>query len=178
MDYTEFITHTPDGERMSWQDAIRELSKGNYRIIRSGAYQTMVSNFGRNKYLGTYRTPEEAEQVVYQYRADRFKSRVMEYGLCPDDGVVCAQNYVLFRNGMLFNLHGIRLYGNLHHKGGRISVALNGRIISLGRLVAAVFCRREPGEKYVSYIDGDFTNVDADNLEWSPYYDIREDKKK
>jgi len=50
---------------------------------------------------------------------------------------------------------------------GRKFIYVNGRKTTVDYLVASCFCHREPGQKYIRHKDGDVTNDNFKNLEWT-----------
>ena len=74
-------------------------------------------------------------------------------------------NYIAFDNGMIFNLAGERMVGALDKNGYRHGI-FNRQYIQFHRVIASIFCEREPGKDYVNHIDGNKDNNRADNLEW------------
>jgi len=50
---------------------------------------------------------------------------------------------------------------------GRKYVYVNGRKTTIDYLVASCFCHREPGQKYIRHKDGNVTNDNFKNLEWT-----------
>lgn len=150
---------------MTWLEAIYDIPSKSYRRTKNGRYEAFCSDHSKYMYLGTYDSPEEAERVAFNYRADRLCSRVEEYGLNAFDGIVFMDNYIAFDNGMIFNLAGERMVGALDRNGYRHGI-FNRRYIQFHRVIASIFCEREPGKDYVNHIDGNKDNNRADNLEW------------
>lgn len=150
---------------MYWEDALHEIPAKSYRLTRNGKYEAFCSDHSHSIFLGTYDTPEKAEEASYNYRANRLVSRVEEYGLNIDDGVVFMDNYIAFSNGVIFNLHGERIRGGINRDGYH-QVVINGRTTQTHRIIASIFCERESGEDFVNHIDGNKQNNDASNLEW------------
>lgn len=152
-------------EVMGWEHAIRGMPAKGYRRTKNGKYEAFCSDHCDYIYLGTYDAVVEAEHAVFMYRSDRFMSRVEEYGLNPNDGVVFEDEYVAFDNGMIFNLHGERIIGHVN-RDGYINGIIKGRPVQFHRIIASIFCERELGNDYVDHLDGDKLNNSADNLEW------------
>lgn len=150
---------------MSWELAIRDIPARSYRRTHNGRYEAFCSDHSHSVFLGTYDTPEEAENASHTYRINRLVSRVEECGLNIDDGVVFMQNYIAFSNGLIFNLHGERMRGRIN-RDGYYHCIFNGKNIQTHRIIASIFCEREPGEDFVNHIDGNKQNNDASNLEW------------
>lgn len=156
------IEHT---EVVGWEAAIRGMPAKGYRRTKNGKYEAFCSDHCDYIYLGTYDTVAEAEYAVFTYRSDRFVSRVEEYGLNPNDGVVFEDSYVAFSNGMIFNLRGERMVGCVN-RDGYINGIISGRNMQFHRIIASIFCERELGKDYVDHLDGNKLNNSANNLEW------------
>ena len=154
-----------DTEVVGWKEAIRNLSAKGYRRTKKGRYEAFCSNRGDSIFFGTYDTVEEAKESVFNYRADRLLSRVKEYGLDINDGIVFEDNYIAFSNGMIFNLHGVKKVGHIN-RDGYIYGTFNGKTKGFHRIIASIFCERETGKDFVNHIDGNKANNDASNLEW------------
>lgn len=152
-------------EVVGWEAAIRGMRAKGFRKTANGRYESFVSNHGKTINLGTYDTPEEAAEAVFEYRANRLCSGLDSYELNPYDGVVYKNNYLVFPNGMIFNLYGERMIGHIN-RDGYINGIINGRNMSFHRIIASIFCERKIGKDYVNHIDGNKTNNDALNLEW------------
>lgn len=148
-----------------WISAIENLTANGYRRTKQGKFEAFCSDHGNYIYLGTYDTVAEAEEATFNYRLDRFDSRIREYELNPDDGVVFMGDYVAFCNGMIFNLNGERIVGSINRDGYRQGI-FHGQNIQFHRIIASIFCERELGRDCVNHIDGNKTNNSADNLEW------------
>lgn len=150
---------------VGWRDAIRDISALNYRRTKNDRFEAFCSDRGRMVYLGKYDTPEEAENVAYNYRVNRLIARTEEYGLNVDDGVMFMQNYIAFDNGMIFNLHGNLMHAHTN-RDGYPQCLFNGKNLQIHRIIASIFCRRELGKDFVNHIDGNKQNNEARNLEW------------
>ena len=150
---------------MDWEEALWELSTGSYRRRKNGRYEAYCSDRGDYMYLGTHDTVNEAENAVFEYRAERLLSRLDEYGLNPFGGVIFMDEYMAFPNGMIFNLHGEPIRGGVNRDGYVIGI-LGRKYVQFHRVIASIFCERELGKDFVNHIDGDKTNNNASNLEW------------
>lgn len=151
-------------EVLGWEHAIRNIPAKGYRKTKNGRYETFVSNHSRTINLGTYDTIEEAEEAILNYRLDRFASGVEKYGLDPDDGVVYESNYVVFDNGMIFNLHGERMRGGINKSGYRHGI-VNGKNRDYHKIIADCFVPNPNGLRDVDHKNGDKLDIRAKNLE-------------
>lgn len=88
---------------MGWEAGIRRMPAKGYRRTKNEKYEAFVSDHSKTVMLGTYNTKEEAQNAVFNYRANRFISGVEKYGLNPDDGVVYENNYVAFKSGQIWS---------------------------------------------------------------------------
>lgn len=128
-------------------------------------YEAFVSNKNGYVYLGNHISYEDAEDAVFEYRAGRLVNNLNEYGLDVNDSVVFMNRYLAFSNGMIFNLHGIRMRGSIN-RDGYAQCVFNGKTIQIHRIIATAFCYRPYGKDYVNHLDGDKSNNAASNLEW------------
>lgn len=150
---------------VGWEAAIRSFTGKGYRKTQNGRYETFCSDRRETISLGTYDTVQEAEGAVFSYRAERLINCLNEYGLDIKDGVLFEDNYLVFSNGMIFNLYGHRMVGGIN-RDGYVHGIINGRNISFHRVIASVFCEHKAGNDVVNHIDGNKTNNNANNLEW------------
>jgi hypothetical protein len=151
-------------DRKYWLDALKLIKARSYRLTDTG-YEAYVSSHCKYIYLGTHKTTYEAEEAVFNYRANRLISAVEQYGLNIDDSVVFMNKYLAFPSGEIFNLHGALMHGCID-RNGYIHSLFNGRNLQHHRIIASLFCYRPSGKDYVNHIDGDKENNCADNLEW------------
>lgn len=149
---------------VGWKHAIQNISAKGYRKTKNGRYETFVSNHSKTINLGTYNTIEEARDAVLNYRLDRFASRVKEYGLNPNDGIVYEDNYVVFDNGMIFNLHGERMRGGINRSGYRQGI-FNGRNRNHHKIIAECFIPNPENLRDVDHKNGNKLDIQVGNLE-------------
>lgn len=149
---------------MGWEAAIRGMPAKGYRRTRNGKYEAFTSDHSKTIPLGTYDTMERAKETVFNYRAKRFISGVEEYGLDPNDGVVYENNYVAFRNGMIFNLHGKRMIGGVNRSGYRQGI-FNGRNIDHHKIIADCFIPNPDNFRDINHKNGNKLDNQVDNLE-------------
>lgn len=151
-------------EVLGWEHAIRSIPAKGYRKTKNGRYEAFVSDHSKSIFLGTHDTPEEAKEAVFTYRADRFVSGVEKHGLNPDDGVVYENNYVVFENGMIFNLRGEKMTGAVNKNGYRQGI-FNGRNRDHHKIIADCFIPDTDGFRDVDHKNGDKLDIHAENLE-------------
>ena len=150
-------------EVMGWEAAIRGMPAKGYRKTKNGKYESFVSDHSKTVMLGTYNTKEEAQDAVFNYRANRFVSGVEEYGLDPDDGVVYENSYIVFRNGMIFNLHGERMIGGVGRYGYRHGI-IGRRNRDHHKVVADCFILNPEGLRDVNHKNGNKLEISTSAL--------------
>lgn len=158
-------------EVMSWENAIRSIPAKGYRQTKNGRYEAFVSDHSKSIFLGTYDTIEEAKNAVYTYRTDRFISGVAEHGLNPDNGVVYENNYVAFKNGMIFNLHGKQMVGGVNKKSGYRHGIFNGRNRDHHKVLADCFIPNPHNLRDVNHKNGNKLDLHISNLERTTHAD-------
>lgn len=151
-------------ETMGWEHAIRGMPAKGFRKTKNGRYEAFISNHSKTMNLGTYDTEDEARETVYQYRFDRFVSGVEEYGLDPDDGVVYENKYIVFDNGMIFNLHGEQMIGGVGRDGYRHGI-IGRRNIDYHKVVADCFIPNPKKLRDVNHKNGNKLDNRVENLE-------------
>ena len=164
--------------RVDWRTAVKDSARFHYNTKNGKSFNAWVCSKGTSRHLGVFTTTEEAENAVYEFMARRLKVSVREYGLNIDDGVVYMNDYIIFRNGMIFTMSGRRLDGCICDKTGYNRVTLCGVAARRDKVIASIFCNKGPGAKYVKHIDGDKNNNSADNLEWTAEYIFRKKERK
>ena len=146
------ITHT---DVYGWEAAVRGMSAKGYRRTKNGKYECIVSDRQKTIILGTYETKQEAIESVFNFRKNRLISAVGVYALNLNDCRVYKDKYLVFKNGMIFNLHGHLMRGALDRNGYRHGL-LDGKNTLYHRVIAELFYHK----------DGDKQNNCANNLEW------------
>lgn len=71
------------------------------------------------------------------------------------------------RNGHKRTLKATKIKGSVSIRHGYIQVILEGKKVSLHRLVAISFCEKKEGCDVVNHLDGDRKNNISENLEWT-----------
>lgn len=148
-----------------WESAIRGMRAKGYRRTKNGKYECIVSDRQKTIMLGTYETEQEAIESVFNFRKNRLISAVGVYALNLNDCRVYKDKYLVFKNGMIFNLHGHLMRGALDRNGYRHGL-LDGKDTLYHRVIAELFCDKENGKDFVNHKDGDKQNNCANNLEW------------
>lgn len=157
-------------ETFDWKCAIRSMPAKGYRQTKNGRYEAFVSDHSKSIFLGTYDTSEEAKKAVFNYRVDRFISGVEKYGLNPNDGVVYENNYVVFRNGMIFNLHGERMVGGINKNGYRQGI-FNGHNRDHHKIIADCFILNPNSLRDINHKSGNKLDLNVENLERTTHSD-------
>ena len=147
-----------------FETAIREIPAKGYRRTKTG-YETFISNHSKSISLGTYKTEQEAVEVVFRYRVERFKNGCEKIGLNPADGKLYENNYIVFPSGKILNLHGREIKGHIDRCGYR-QVVVNGKQKLAHRIVATTFIPNYKNLEQINHIDGNKLNNNVDNLEW------------
>lgn len=152
------------------EEAIRKMKGKCYRKIENGKYEAAVSNHCNNVYLGTYNTQTEAEDSVFNYRLNRLISEVEQYGLNLYDGVIYENNYIAFKNGMIFNLHGERMIGGINRNGYRQGI-FNGHNRDYHKIIADCFIPNEDNLRDINHKNGNKLDLNIENLERTTHSD-------
>lgn len=120
--------------------------------------------------LGTYDSIEKAEKAVFDYRVDRLNKTLGKYGLHIDDGVIYQDNYIVFKNGTIFNLHGRLISGGVDKSGYRHGL-FNGRNRDFHKIIADCFIENPDNLRDVNHKNGNKLDLDVDNLERTTHSD-------
>ena len=80
-----------------------------YRKVKDDKYEAYASDHSRFISLGTYNNEKEAINAVKQYKDNRLSSAVQQFGHKLEEGVVYEDKYVVFSNGDIFNINGIKM---------------------------------------------------------------------
>ena len=155
---------------MSWKDALRGISAKGYRQTKNGRYETFISNHCKTISLGTYDTIDVAKEALFNYRVARLTNGVERYGLNIDDCVVYQNNYIVFRNGMIFNLHGEQMVGGINRGGYRHGI-FNGHNRDHHKVIADCFIENPDELRDVNHKNGDKLDLDVNNLERTSHAD-------
>lgn len=153
-----------------WKDAIRGMPAKGYRKTKNGRYEVFASNRSKTVNLGTYDTVDEARNALFNYRENRLKTGVKSYGLDVDDGVVYENNYIAFKNGMIFNLHGERMIGGINKSGYRHGI-FNGHNRDHHKIIADCFIDNPNNLRDVNHKNGNKLDLNVENLERTTHSD-------
>ena len=152
-------------EVVGWEAAIRGMPLKGYRKTKSGKYEAFTSKHSKTVMLGTFNTEHEAKEAVIQYKLQSFIDSVTSHNLDVNQCVVYKNKYVVFTNGMIFNLHGNLLKPCTDHCGYQ-EVLLDKRMARVHRVVAETFIPNPNKLPCVNHIDGNKLNNHVSSLEW------------
>ena len=147
-----------------FKHAIRGMPAKGYRKTKTG-YETFVKKKKKNISLGTYKTEEEAINVVYDFRIKRFINGCNKLKINPYDGRIYENNYIVFPTGHILNLHGVEIKGCIDRCGYR-EVILNKKRVLVHRIIAITFIPNPDNLPQINHKDGNKINNNIDNLEW------------
>lgn len=149
---------------MNWKDAIRVMPAKGYRETKNHKYEAFASNRSKTINLGTYDTINEAKNAVFDYRENRLRSGVEKYGLDINEGVIYDGNYIVFKNGMIFNLHGEQMIGGVNKNGYRQGV-FNGHNRDHHKIISDCFIDNPDNLRDVNHKNGNKLDNNIENLE-------------
>ena len=81
-----------------------------------------------------------------------------------NDGVVYQNNYIAFKNGMIFNLHGDEIKGYTN-RGGYPQSVFNGRTREFHKVISDCFIENSENLRDVNHKNGNKLDSSIDNLE-------------
>ena len=151
-------------EVWGFEHAIRGMRKG-YRKTKNCKYETFVKKDGKTISLGTYDTEEKAQQRVFYFYKDRIETETDKAGLRDIFCKVYKEKYIVFQNGVVFNLCGKELKGMIDNSGYR-EVIIDNKQKLVHRIVAECFIPNPENKPCVNHKDGNKLNNDISNLEW------------
>lgn len=99
------------------------------------------------------------------HRINRFCSSCASMNLNPCDGIEWKNNYIVFPNGEVLNLHGKKMIGMVDRCGYR-EVIINGKNERVHRIIATIFVPNPNNYDTVNHKDGNKLNNKVENLEW------------
>lgn len=151
-------------EIWGFEHAFRGMRKG-YRKTKNCKYETFVNKDGKTISLGTYDTEEKAQQRVFYFYKDRIETETDKAGLRDIFCKVYKEKYIVFQNGVVFNLCGKELKGMIDNSGYR-EVIIDNKQKLVHRIVAECFIPNPENKPCVNHKDGNKLNNDISNLEW------------
>lgn len=84
------------------------------------------------------------------------------------------EDYTVTNDGKIYDKEGIEV-DTFINSCGYVAAVLNGYIVTVAYIVAKLYVSNPNGCICITYKDGDYTNIKADNLEW--YYEGEEEGK-
>ena len=154
-------------EVWGFKHALRGMRKG-YRKTKNGKYETFVNSNGKTISLGTYDTEEKAQQRIIYFYKDRLEEQTDKVGLRDIYCKIYKNKYLVFKNGVIFNLNARELKGMIDKAGYR-EVNINGKFERVHRIVSICFIENPNNLPCVNHKDGNKLNNDVCNLEWCSY---------
>lgn len=136
-----------------------------YRRTKNGKYEAYVSDHCRFVSLGTYDNENDAINTVERYKDDRLRKSVMDFGHEPEDGVIYEDRYLVFSNGDIFNIDGVKMTPSIN-RCGYLHGLINGRDRSYHRIIAECFIPNPFNKPDINHINGIKTDNRVKNLEW------------
>jgi hypothetical protein len=136
-----------------------------YRKTKNGRYEAYISEHCKFVSLGTYDNKTDAMNSVERYKDDRLRAAVQNFGHEPEDGIIYEDRYLVFPDGDIFNLDGIKMSPSID-RCGYLHGLINGRNRSYHRIIAECFVPNPHNKLDINHINGIKTDNRAENLEW------------
>lgn len=80
-----------------------------YRKTKNGRYEAYISEHCKFVSLGTYDNEIDAMNSVKQYKNNRLRVAVQNFGHELEDSIIYEDRYLVFHNGDIFNINGIKM---------------------------------------------------------------------
>lgn len=91
---------------MTYEEAIQKQIEERGITIDRGKFRPKYQANGRTVWLGSFEYPEDAEYELLIHRVAYLENEVACFGYDIRDAEVVFDNYLLFPDGTMFNLHG------------------------------------------------------------------------
>ena len=134
-----------------------------YRKTKNGRYEAYVSDHCRFISLGTYDNKDDAIIAVDQYKDDRLRAAVQNFGHEPEDGIIYEDNYLVFSNGDIFNLDGHKMSPSVDRH-GYLHGLINGKNRSYHIIIAECFVPNPYNKPDINHINGITSDNRLENL--------------
>lgn len=148
---------------------ISSFNKTQYRVT---VYNVFSKNFEKIC-IGIVNSYDEAITIIENYKLNIYVTRVSKYIHDVNyitTGIVYNNMWVVYSNGLVFDLCGNNIHGDINRYGYQIIRRTNKDgshyRISLHRLVALCYIPNPYNKPQINHKDGNKLNNDISNLEW------------
>lgn len=137
---------------------------------RNGKYEA-YSSYKKYKHLGTYKTLEEAENVVVSFYDETFSRNLSSLGLIKSETIQIENfDYYISKNGIVINKFGEEVKGFIDKSGYKEMILFKNNkpyYFLVHRIVLKAFNPIENMDiLQVNHKDGNKLNNNIENLEW------------